>query len=360
MADRQHLTIGEVLSLLREEFPDVSISKIRFLESQGLVDPERTPSGYRKFYDHDVDRLRWILRQQRENFLPLKVIRGRLTGEEPEEAASQEASDEPSHVPAHLRTAGLVRPPSQVAAEGSLVAAARAEGVPGTAARVTGARPEEPAGPAGGSAEAQDNAQADGSADSPADGPADGSADAAADQPAEAIGTPPEPLPPEAPPSAEPAGRRPRQGPRGRGGPRRARPVARSEAPEESGPDLYTLDELAKASGCEPRLLKSLQEYGILQAGTVVGGTPYFEPSALGLARIAGRYAELGVEPRHLRAWRNAADREVGLFEQLVMPLLRQRNPQARQEAADRLQELVRLGGDLRAALITEAVKAIK
>ena len=84
MTDRSHLSIGEVLSLLREEFPDVTISKIRFLESQGLVDPERTPSGYRKFYDHDVDRLRWILRQQREHFLPLKVIRGRLTeqGEE--------------------------------------------------------------------------------------------------------------------------------------------------------------------------------------------------------------------------------------------------------------------------------------
>ena len=79
MAERTHLSIGEVLSLLREEFPDVTISKIRFLESQGLVDPERTPSGYRKFYDHDVERLRWILRQQRENFLPLKIIRGRLT-----------------------------------------------------------------------------------------------------------------------------------------------------------------------------------------------------------------------------------------------------------------------------------------
>ena len=78
MPERAHLSIGEVLSLLREEFPDVTISKIRFLESQGLVDPERTPSGYRKFYEHDVERLRWILRQQREHFLPLKVIKGRL------------------------------------------------------------------------------------------------------------------------------------------------------------------------------------------------------------------------------------------------------------------------------------------
>ena len=73
-----HQSIGEVLATLHEEFPDITISKIRFLESQGLIDPERTPSGYRKFYTGDVERLRWILRQQKDHFLPLKVIRGRL------------------------------------------------------------------------------------------------------------------------------------------------------------------------------------------------------------------------------------------------------------------------------------------
>ena len=73
-----HLSIGEVLGLLLEEFPDVTISKIRFLESQGLIEPERTPSGYRKFYDDDVELLRVILREQRENFLPLRVIQDRL------------------------------------------------------------------------------------------------------------------------------------------------------------------------------------------------------------------------------------------------------------------------------------------
>jgi DNA-binding transcriptional MerR regulator len=76
---RAFLSIGEVLDLLKAEFPDVTISKIRFLESQGLLDPERTPSGYRKFYEADIERLRWILQQQREHFLPLKVITGRLT-----------------------------------------------------------------------------------------------------------------------------------------------------------------------------------------------------------------------------------------------------------------------------------------
>ncbi|HEY5888481.1 MAG TPA: MerR family transcriptional regulator, partial [Acidimicrobiales bacterium] len=78
MSPEGHHSIGEVLALLQEEFPDVTISKIRFLEKEGLIDPERTPSGYRKFYDDDVACLRWILRQQRENYLRLKVIRQRI------------------------------------------------------------------------------------------------------------------------------------------------------------------------------------------------------------------------------------------------------------------------------------------
>ncbi len=71
-------SIGEVLSRLREEFPDVSISKIRFLEANSLVAPERSPSGYRKFSVHDIERLRYVLRMQRDHFLPLKVIRENL------------------------------------------------------------------------------------------------------------------------------------------------------------------------------------------------------------------------------------------------------------------------------------------
>ncbi|MSW00727.1 MAG: MerR family DNA-binding transcriptional regulator, partial [Actinobacteria bacterium] len=88
MTPRNYSSIGDVLTLLRPEFPDITISKIRFLESQGLVSPQRSPSGYRKFYDEDVERLRYVLVQQREHFLPLKVIRDRLNGvetEEPEE-----------------------------------------------------------------------------------------------------------------------------------------------------------------------------------------------------------------------------------------------------------------------------------
>lgn len=70
--------IGEVLEELRSDFPDISVSKIRFLEAQGLINPQRTPAGYRQFTDEDLALLRWILLQQRDHYLPLKVIRRRL------------------------------------------------------------------------------------------------------------------------------------------------------------------------------------------------------------------------------------------------------------------------------------------
>src|SRR5215469_6744334 len=75
---REYLGIGEVLALLRGEFPDVSISKIRFLESEGLIEPARSPSRYRKFDAADVERLRYILTAQRDEYLPLRVIKERL------------------------------------------------------------------------------------------------------------------------------------------------------------------------------------------------------------------------------------------------------------------------------------------
>lgn len=79
MPDTENLSIGEVINLLRDDFPDVSVSKIRFLESQGLIDPDRSGSGYRQFGSTDVARLRFILQQQRDHFLPLKVIKSKLT-----------------------------------------------------------------------------------------------------------------------------------------------------------------------------------------------------------------------------------------------------------------------------------------
>ncbi|MSV86844.1 MAG: MerR family DNA-binding transcriptional regulator, partial [Actinobacteria bacterium] len=75
---RAYLSIGEVLSKLRSDFPDITISKIRFLESEGLIEPQRTPSGYRKFTNTDLERLRYVLLAQRDQYLPLRVIKENL------------------------------------------------------------------------------------------------------------------------------------------------------------------------------------------------------------------------------------------------------------------------------------------
>ena len=80
---RAYLAIGEVIAQLRGEFPDISVSKIRFLESEGLIQPARSPSGYRKFGAADVDRLRYIITAQRDQNLPLRVIKDQLDSDQP-------------------------------------------------------------------------------------------------------------------------------------------------------------------------------------------------------------------------------------------------------------------------------------
>lgn len=111
MPSRTYLSIGEVLIGVKAEFPDITISKIRFLETEGLIDPERTPSGYRKFYEEDVRRLKAILRMQRDEYLPLRVIRERLA----DGAADREVSGSPTGAStegASSRPEGQVAPPS--------------------------------------------------------------------------------------------------------------------------------------------------------------------------------------------------------------------------------------------------------
>jgi DNA-binding transcriptional MerR regulator len=115
MATRNYQSIGEVLVAVKTEFPDITISKIRFLEAEGLIEPERTPSGYRKFYAQDLEKLKSILRMQRDEYLPLKVIKERLlkqeAGEdveldadgEPVEAAAAEVSEEIADAPTGLQ-----------------------------------------------------------------------------------------------------------------------------------------------------------------------------------------------------------------------------------------------------------------
>jgi DNA-binding transcriptional MerR regulator len=113
--DERSRSIGEILDDLRGDFPDISVSKIRFLESQGLITPERTPSGYRMFTEADLDLLRWILRQQRDHYLPLKVIRRRLKdgegpghdGDAPAEPGGIEAAGQPGSAPARTAAASL-------------------------------------------------------------------------------------------------------------------------------------------------------------------------------------------------------------------------------------------------------------
>ncbi len=298
MTDRSYLSIGEVLSLLTAEFPDVTISKIRFLESQGLIDPERTPSGYRKFYDTDVERLRWILRQQRENFLPLKVIRGRL-GDETDPPGDTEPGADPMQ--AH---------PTRAALQEAVTTTAR--------------EPEE-------------------------------SSAAAPRPPLYSVDEAPTPISKvrRAPVSASPAADASASRSASRAAPRRAAPE-----PDGAGEVALTVDELVTATGLTEARLNELAKFGLIAPRTL-GGTDYFDADALAVAQAAAGFLEFGIEARHLKAFKSAAEREAGLFEQIVLPLLKQRNPAARRQAAESLEQLGSLGESLRGALVRQAVRDI-
>lgn len=290
MNDRSHLSIGEVLSLLQEDFPDVSISKIRFLESQGLLDPERTPSGYRKFYDADILRLRWILRQQRENFLPLKVIKERL-------------------------------------ARGDVNFAEAARPTPPTPPE-----PESRPGPSPGPRLVVPQSPAEPDPSDPADHPS-----AAAGLLQEA-------------PSGRKREATEHHGTRGESTTRRALLDG-----DESDVNL-TVDELARATGLSSREIGDLERFGML-VGRSLGATTYYDEEALTVARLAAGFRSHGVEARHLRMYKMAAQREVGLFEQLLLPLLRKRSASARREAAELADELASLGDSLRATMLRQQLR---
>jgi DNA-binding transcriptional MerR regulator len=505
MSSRSYLSIGDVLTLLRQEFPDVTISKIRFLESQGLVNPERTPSGYRKFYEHDVDRLRWVLRQQREHFLPLKVIKDRLDGDG-EGAVTHEPAPEAPGVPSseepvlvgRLATSesdvtarggkGQGRP---AAAQAGAVAQAGGAAHDGATAQVGGSTlPGIESGTAGSGATesgtAGSGATESGTAGSGAAGPG-----AAEPAPSAANGAPagsgsrpsathsaaedaphsgggavhrapsgelpttrakgakgvtgaagaagaagaPSGRPPAAgavtptarsqakspgdagaghgprssqPGATAPTGAGPTGDPLG-GGPVATRaddqgasghagsskvsgsdvgipappdaglpdtaaasaPVGAArtkgrrsagssssrtgaETPEPSGASM-SIQELSDASGLTVAVLEELCDFGLL-AGTKVAGQLYFDDEGLAVANLASGFAHFGVEPRHLRLYKNAADREAGFVEQIVIPLVRQRNPEARVRAHETVDELARLGQQLRASLLRSAL----
>jgi DNA-binding transcriptional MerR regulator len=330
MSGRSYLSIGDVLTLLRAEFPDITISKIRFLESQGLVNPERSPSGYRKFYDHDVERLRWVLRQQREHFLPLKVIRDRLATEHDGSVPEGEILDAGVEVfeeEVSIEVMGVVGNGFAATTQPEPVEAVV---VAGELRRDAGRM--EAAGPP---ARAHAETAPPGREEHPGERPAQA-----------AVPTPP-PARPSGAPRGEPAA------------PTRDEPTPTPPAPADPpvGLDLpdgganLTLDELCVASGLSEADVVSIEHFGLIE-GSSVAGARYYGEEAVTVACLVAEFARFGIETRHLRPYRNAVDREVGLIEQVVAPLLRQRNPEARQRALDAATELARLGESLHAALL--------
>lgn len=233
---RVFMSIGEVLKALRDEFPDVTISKIRFLESEGLIEPERTPSGYRKFTVTELARLRYVLRLQRDHFMPLKVIRQRL-----EQA-----------VPSALDTGG-------------------------------GADQAPASPPAGGEEEEEDF------------------------------------------------------------------------APPATGLHL-SFDELVSTSGLPPEHVKELEEYGLIDAHRLDGGV-YYDEDDLVVAKIARDFGKYGIEPRHMRMYRHFAERESGLFEQVVTPRSRIGGADGRRQAIQSLSELARLSKRLKHTLLRASLR---
>jgi hypothetical protein len=133
------------------------------------------------------------------------------------------------------------------------------------------------------------------------------------------------------------------------------------ESAPTSSPDMVTgaslsADELCAASGLSLDELSGLKGFGLVECATVAGIETYDE-DALTVANLAAAFRAFGIEPRHLRLFRNAADRELGLIEQVVIPLLRQRNPESRQRAVDGADQLAALGQSMRATLLRQALR---
>ncbi len=249
-------TIGEVLNLLKDDFEEITISKIRFLESEGLVYPDRTESGYRKFTDDDVDRLRFILTAQRDHYLPLKVIREQLERVDRDEGGR------------------LSNGAGATVGEGPVLDGRRGAEL----------------------AQALESAAGAGAG----------------------------PLL-EAPPT----------------------PVALS------------LREFCEATGLAAAEVRALRDFGVVgdrQRDRSDDAT--FDSDDLLAARAARELLRLGLEPRHLRMYRQFVDRELALFEQLVTPLLRQRNPEARRQATRQLEQLASSTGRMKRALLAQTLRA--
>lgn len=226
LAAHQLLSIGDALDLLLPDFPDLTISKLRYLESEGLVDPQRTSSGYRKFSYADVQRLRFILTAQRDQYLPLRVIREQLD--------AIDRGLEPS-------SSGKATPPRSLVTVESLPTA----------------------------------------------------------------------------------------------GDFRA-----------SAPLRLTKDELLEAAKATEDMLNSCQQFGLIESLT------HFSADDVAVLKSVAGLATYGIEARHLRQFKMAADRELGLVDQVVKPLSKQKDPEQAQQAEDVARDIAALAASLHMALV--------
>jgi len=227
---RAYLSIGEVLTKLRGDFSDITISKIRFLESEGLIEPQRTPSGYRKFTTADLDRLRYVLLAQRDQYLPLKVIKENL------DALDRGLQPAPQGGTASPRpTLGLATVDGEFA------------------------------------------------------------------------------------------------------------PAAFAEQSEMR----LSREELLKASSLDDSQLVELESFGLI---TIRGR--HYDGDALSVAKAVAEMAGFGIEPRHLRSFKSAADREIGLIEQVITPFTRQKSTEAKARDEEVQKEIASLSVRLHAALV--------
>ena len=225
MATRNYQSIGEVLVNVKTEFPDITISKIRFLEAEGLIEPERTPSGYRKFYEQDVDRLKSILRMQRDEYLPLKVIKDRLV---------QEVSEDGE----------LITPVSD-----------------------------------------------------------DGEAD-----------------------------------------------VEEQLADAPTGLQM-SIEGMSAATGVDRERIRELESYGLVSSHGPESAR-YYDGDDYIVLSVVKDFFKYGVEPRNLTMYKHFEEREASFFETIVLPQLRQRNPEARKVANASLADLAKASRKLKQALL--------
>ncbi len=232
---RAYLSIGEVLTKLRGDFPDVTISKIRFLESEGLIEPQRTPSGYRKFTGVDLERLKYVLSAQRDHYLPLRVIKENLD--------ALDRGLEPASLPGGFATPRL--------------------------------------------------ATVDGE-------------------------------------------------------------FAPTHFSGESDLRL-SRTELLESSELSEEQLNEVESFGLIS----IKGR-YYDADALAVARIIASMSAFGIEARHLRSFKSAADREIGLVEQVITPILRQKGSDAKARADEVANELASLSVKLHASLVRAGLHRAK